>query len=131
VRSRSSGKAAECTYISAPGETTRPGCCRLLLPDYEHPMRSDSRGLLARLAQGSVARIVTAGPMRWPMPWPMSALPWMTLACQEPFLTCAALPRQLGLSGFLSPRNRQVGGSNPPRAPGQSYFSSFYRKLSG
>src|SRR6266508_5826410 len=37
----------------------------------------------------------------------------MTLDCQTPLLSCATLPSRLGLSGFLSPRNRKVVGSNP------------------
>jgi hypothetical protein len=37
-------------------------------------LRADGRGVLARLARRSAARVVTSGPLPWPMTWPMFCL---------------------------------------------------------
>jgi hypothetical protein len=37
---------------------------------------------------------------------------WFQIS-ENPFLSCATLPSRLGLSAFLSPRNRKVEGSTP------------------
>jgi len=51
-------------------------------------LRADGRGVLARLARRSAARVVTSDPLPWPMFW----LARLALACRAPCLSCAALP---------------------------------------